>query len=44
MAGVLLTVNGKLVTSPKDGMEYGFYINKKKEHPFECSFFCYLLD
>ena len=27
MAGVLLTVNGKLVTSPKDGMEYGFYIN-----------------
>ena len=27
MAGVLLTVNGKLITSPKDGMEYGFYIN-----------------
>ena len=27
MAGVLLTVNGKLVTSAKAGMEYGFYIN-----------------
>ena len=27
MAGVLLTVNGKLVTNPKDGMKYGFYIN-----------------
>lgn len=27
MAGVLLTVNGKLVTNPKDGMEYGFYID-----------------
>lgn len=27
MAGVLLTVNGKLITSPKAGMEYGFYIN-----------------
>lgn len=27
MAGVLLTVNGKLVTSPKAGMEYGFYID-----------------
>ena len=26
MAGVLLTVNGKLITSPKDGMEYDFYI------------------
>ena len=26
MAGVLLTVNGKLVTSAKTGMEYGFYI------------------
>ena len=27
MAGVLLTVNGKLITSAKDGMEYGFYID-----------------
>lgn len=27
MARVLLTVNGKLITSPKAGMEYGFYIN-----------------
>lgn len=27
MAGVLLTVNGKLVTSAKSGMEYGFYID-----------------
>lgn len=26
MAGVLLTVNGKLVTSPKDSIEYDFYI------------------
>lgn len=27
MAGVLLTVNGKLVASAKAGMEYGFYID-----------------
>ena len=26
MAGVLLTVNGKLITNPKNGMEYDFYI------------------
>ena len=26
MARVLLTVNGKLITSPKVGMEYDFYI------------------
>ena len=26
MARVLLTVNGKLITNPKDGMEYDFYI------------------
>ena len=26
MAGVLLTINGKLITNPKDGMEYDFYI------------------
>ena len=26
MARVLLTVNGKLITNPKDGMKYDFYI------------------
>lgn len=27
MAGVLLTVNGKLITNPKTDKEYGFYVD-----------------